>query len=78
MDDQVSTNRASVVFAGRTGVVLAYLRPVSHGAHAFMTVITGGLWAIVWIPMAVSRRENRVRLEVDDWGNVWAVPVVGT
>jgi len=51
--------------------VLGYPRPVNHLGHFLATVITGGLWAVVWIVMAVSRREDRVLLAVDAYGNVW-------
>jgi hypothetical protein len=40
-----------------------------------MTFLTGGLWAVVWIIAAVNRRQDRVRLSADEWGNVWATPV---
>ena len=77
VEDQVASNGASVVFAGPRGTVLGYPRKVSHGFHLLLTVLTGGLWALVWIPVALSRREDRIRLEADDWGNVWARPVTG-
>jgi hypothetical protein len=72
VEDQVTTNGATVVLDGPTGVVLAYRRPVSHGFHAVATILTGGLWAVVWLADGLGRREERVRLEIDDWGNVWA------
>jgi len=58
--------------------VLSYRRPVAHLGHALMTVVTAGLWAVVWIATAASNREDRVRLEADSWRNVWAVRVAGT
>ena len=77
VEDQVTTNRATVVFDGPSGVVLAYRRPISHLFHAAMTLVTGGLWSVVWLALALGRREDRVRLEADRWGNVWARPVAG-
>ena len=77
VEDQVTTNGASVVFDGPGGVVLSYRRHVSHVFHALMTVITGGLWGLVWLARAIGRREDRVRLDIDPWGNVWATPVPG-
>ena len=74
VEDQVAGNRASVVLDGPNGVVLGYRRPVAHGFHAVMTLLTGGLWLLVWAA-AMSRRQRRIRLEVDDWGNVWARPL---
>lgn len=73
VEDQVLTNGAAVVFQGRHGVVLRYRRRVSHGMHAFFTLVTGGLWAIVWFFAATSHSEDRLLLEADDWGNVWAI-----
>jgi hypothetical protein len=74
VDDQVADNRASVVLDGPLGVVLGYRRPVAHAFHAVMTLLTGGLWILVWAA-AVSRRQRRIRLDVDAWGNVWAHPL---
>jgi hypothetical protein len=77
VEDQVADNAATVVFSGEQGVIIGFRRPVTHWAHAVMTALTGGLWAVVWIVCAVNRREDRVRLSVDDWGNVWVKLVAG-
>ena len=71
VEDQVVTNGATVVLDGPGGVVLAYRRPVAHGLHAVLTLVTG-VWAVVWVGIALGRSEDRIRLEVDPWGNVWA------
>ncbi len=73
--DQVASNGASIVSDGPIGVVLAYQRPVSHGFHAVMTVITAGLWGVVWFALALRQHEDRLRFDIDPWGNVWATPV---
>jgi len=73
--DQVASNDAIVVYDGPSGVVLAYQHPVSHLFHAVMTVITAGLWGVVWFVVALRQREDRVRFDIDPWGNVWATPV---
>lgn len=72
VEDQVSTNGATVILDGPSGVVLAYRPRVAHLFHALMTLVTGGLWGVVWLAVALGRREDRVRFEVDHWGNVWA------
>lgn len=77
VEHQVSTNRAMVLFEGPSGTVLAYRRRVSHGFHAVMTLFTGGLWALIWLAMCLGSGEDRIRLEVDPWGNVWARRVTG-
>jgi len=65
--------RARVLHRSERGVTLGYTRPVRHFAHALMTVATAGVWAVVWIVCAVRPREDRIRLEVDPWGNIWPV-----
>ena len=55
------------------GVTLAYQRSVTHVGHFILTLLTGGLWGFVWIAVILSRKENRVRYEVDPWGNIWPV-----
>ena len=75
VERQVNANAARVDHEGPHGVVLAYRRPVAHLLHALLTLLTGGLWGLVWLVAAVSRRHDRVRLEVDPWGHVWAVPL---
>lgn len=73
VERQVNENAAHVDHEGPHGVVLSYQRRVSHLLHAFLTLLSGGLWGIVWIVVALSRRHDRVRLEIDSWGHVWAV-----
>jgi hypothetical protein len=75
VEDQVVTRAASVVHVGPTGTVLGYRRPPSHAGHALMTVVTGGLWAPIWLIAASRPHEYRVRLQADPWGNVWGTHV---
>jgi hypothetical protein len=75
VEDQVAVSGATVVHEGPHGVVLAYRRRVSHFFHGVLTILTGGVWGFVWLAMVLSKREDRVRLEADVWGNVWARPV---
>jgi hypothetical protein len=64
---------ARLVQRGPDGVTLAYRRTVTHLGHFVLTVVTGGLWGFVWLAVALHRHENRVRYEVDRWGNIWPV-----
>ncbi|MBC9735084.1 hypothetical protein [Nocardioides marmotae] len=73
VERQVLDEGASVVHAGPHGTVLAYQRSVSHAAHAVFTILTGGLWGLVWLVCAIGRSEDRALLECDDWGHVWAL-----
>ena len=75
VEDQVVTQAATVVHVGPSGTVLGYRRRPSHAGHALMTLVTGGLWAPVWLIAATRPHEDRVRLEADRWGNVWGTHV---
>jgi hypothetical protein len=51
----------------------AYLikgKPTSHVLHLILTIITLGLWAIIWIVMVYLNRDQRETVNVDEWGNV--------
>jgi hypothetical protein len=63
---------ATVVHRSDRGVTLAHRRPVHHVLHLVLTLLTG-VWGFVWLAMILNRREDRLRLEVDAWGNIWPV-----
>lgn len=50
--------------------ILAKGKRTSHGLHLFLTIITVGLWGVVWIAMAIVNRESRLILSVDEYGNI--------
>jgi len=50
-------------------VVVKGSRP-NHGLHLILTVVTLGLWALVWIPAAIFQREHRTSISVDQFGEV--------
>ena len=64
---------ATVVHRSDRGVTVARPRSVTHLGHFILTLLTGGLWGFVWLAVVLSRREDRVRYEVDPWGNIWPV-----
>lgn len=33
-----------------------YRPPIRHGLHFVLTLLTGGLWLFVWIPLAMRKR----------------------
>jgi len=43
--------------------------------HLILTIITAGLWAIVWILLAIFKGEKRQLVTVDDFGNIVATKV---
>ena len=50
--------------------VLVKGKPVNHVLHLILTLVTCGLWGIVWIVMAIVGGEKRSMASVDDFGNV--------
>jgi hypothetical protein len=42
----------------------------SHVLHLILTILTVGLWGIVWIVMVYLNRDQRETINVDEWGNV--------
>lgn len=62
---------AEVRISAPYAVMLLRRRPVSHGLHAVLTLLTAGVWALVWLIMAVARTEEIAGYEVDRWGHVW-------
>lgn len=70
IDDMVLKG-AVVLRQDDESVIVAVRRPVSHVLHAILTLLTG-VWGIVWIVNVLSRSDDRMRLRVDPWGNVWA------
>ncbi|GAB2886561.1 hypothetical protein [Nocardioides pacificus] len=69
--DDLVLKGAVILRQDHDSVIIAVRRPVSHVLHALLTLITGGLWGIGWLVNALSRTDDRVRLRVDAWGNVW-------
>lgn len=42
----------------------------SHGLHIFLSIITAGLWLIVWGAMVLVNRSRHLVIDVDPYGNV--------
>ncbi|MCY4072576.1 MAG: hypothetical protein OXG60_14880 [Chloroflexi bacterium] len=47
---------------------------VNHLMHLILTLLTGGLWALLWIYFALARKEIREILQVDDYGMTKVIP----
>lgn len=46
-------------------------KPVNHTLHAIITIFTCALWAPVWLIMTLThRKEQRVRISIDGYGNL--------
>ena len=50
--------------------ILAKGKRTSHGLHIFLSIITAGLWLFVWGPLWYMNREQRLILNVDEYGNI--------
>ncbi len=74
IEDEVLAG-ATVVHRSGQGVILGYQARINHLGHFFLTLLTGGLWGFVWVALVATRKQERTRLDVDAWGNVW--PVAG-
>jgi hypothetical protein len=48
--------------------VLAKGKRTSHGLHLFLSIITLGLWLIVWAIVWFVNREQREIVRVDEYG----------
>ena len=42
---------------------------VNHVLHLIITLVTLGLWVIVWIALVALGGEKRELVQVDEWGN---------
>ncbi len=50
--------------------ILAKGKRTSHGLHIFLSIITAGAWLLVWGPLWYFNREQRLILNVDEYGNI--------
>jgi len=50
--------------------VLVKGRGVNHVLHLIITLLTCGLWAVVWVVLYVQQKEKRYMLAIDEYGNV--------
>jgi hypothetical protein len=45
-------------------------KPVHHLLHLILTIVTAGLWAIVWILLAIFGGVKRHIITIDEYGNI--------
>ncbi len=52
--------------------IVRYDKPVNNVLHLILTLVTAGLWAIVWVIVAIIAAAGRktVSLTVDEYGQV--------
>lgn len=51
-------------------VVLVKGKRPNHVLHLILTVLTAGVWALVWIGVVVAGGEKRTVLSVDEFGAI--------
>jgi hypothetical protein len=56
---------------GPISAILVTGTPVNHVLQLLLTVFTCGLWAPIWLLLALTSRERRAQVAVDDFGNVY-------
>ena len=45
-------------------------RPVNHVLHLILTLVSCGLWGVVWLVVVLTGGEKRVTLAADEWGHL--------
>lgn len=61
---------ASVELQDDFSAVLIWGRPVNHILHLLLSLVTFGLWIIVWIFIAVNSGEKRRLFQIDKFGRI--------
>ena len=60
---------------GPNAVVMVRGNPVNHLLHLVLTLLTGGLWVIVWIGVAMANQQSRVIVHTDEEGQAYITTV---
>ncbi len=50
--------------------VLVKGAPVNHLLHLFLSIVTLGIWLVVWIALLIIGGEKRFAVRVDNYGNI--------
>ena len=60
---------ARVESQGDFNAILVRGHRPNHVLHLILTLITLGVWGIVWIAVVIFGGEKRMSVSVDEWGN---------
>lgn len=66
----VAETRGRVAFQGADRAVIITGRPVNHILHLLLTILTGGLWLVVWVVVAGTGGERALDLSVAEDGQL--------
>ena len=69
--DDLTLQGCDVKLKSQFRVVVARRRPVNHFLHLILTVLTVGVWGLIWLIMAIARKDDLTAYEVDRQGHVW-------
>jgi hypothetical protein len=69
--EAVVNARGRVAYQSDEMAVVVTGLPVNHLLHLVLTLITGGVWALVWIFVSVTGGEHTSTFRVDDQGTVF-------
>lgn len=58
------------LFVGETQATLRRGKRPNHVLHLLLSLVTVGLWVLVWAWLAIVKHERTVTLTVDAWGNI--------
>jgi len=61
---------AELVSQAGTNAVLTKGKKVNHILHLILSVLTAGIWLIVWAILVVTNKPQRIVLSVNDQGHV--------
>jgi hypothetical protein len=64
-----SGNSWNVISKLDDSIIISRKKGVSHFRHFILSVLTGGLWIIVWLILAIVRKDERRTVHLTDDGN---------
>jgi len=60
----------NIVSQTDSSVILGRSKKVSHIMHFILSILTGGLWLIIWILMFVRKSEQRRSISISSDGKI--------
>ena len=74
LDEEIAAWTAEgweIAFLAETSAALVLRHRPDHTFHAVVTVLTAGLWLVVWAGAALSAGEERLHIDVDEFGGLF-------
>jgi nitrate reductase alpha subunit len=67
---QAGIYKGRVAHQSDTEAVIITGKPVNHILHLILSVLTLGLWLVVWLIVGIRGGEKQLKLSVDEYGRV--------